>query len=273
MRGVAVSGSFDDLQSRDIRFLQEAARLGKVHVYLWTDEAIRRLGGEEPRFLEQERFYLLQAIRYVTKVTLSGPVVDPDSPWSSKRRSTIWVVDRKDDSEKKRAVAAELGLSYSVLAGDDLACFSEPRTVRNPVSPSKKKVIVTGCFDWLHSGHIRFFEEVSQLGLLYVGVGHDDNIRLLKGDGHPMLKQEERRYLVASVRYVEEAFIASGHGWTDAEPEVDRIRPDIFAVNEDGDRPEKREFCTRHGIEYVVLQRRPQQGLPWRNSTTLRGWP
>ena len=43
--------------------------------------------------------------------------------------------------------------------------------------------MATGCYDWLHTGHVRFAEEVSAYGDLYVVVGHDANIRLLKGDG------------------------------------------------------------------------------------------
>jgi cytidyltransferase-like protein len=133
-------------------------------------------------------------------------------------------------------------------------------------------VIVTGCYDWFHSGHVRFFEEVSALGDLYVVVGHDANVKLLKGGGHPMFSQDERRYMVQSVRFVKQALISSGQGWMDAEPEVAVIRPDIYAVNEDGDVPEKRAFCQQHGIEYVVLKRIPKEGLPKRQSTGLRGF-
>ncbi len=133
-----------------------------------------------------------------------------------------------------------------------------------------KKVVVTGCFDWFHSGHVRFFEEVSRLGDLYVVVGSDVNVRLLKGEGHPMFPQEERRYIVQAIRYVKKAFVSSGHGWVDAEPEIELIRPDIYVVNEDGDNIEKREFCRAHGIEYVVLRRIPREGLPPRSSTELR---
>ena len=128
-------------------------------------------------------------------------------------------------------------------------------------------MIVTGCYDWFHSGHVRFFEEVSGLGDLYVVVGHDANIKLLKGEGHPMFSQDERRYMVQSVRFVKQALISSGHGWMDAEPEIAVIKPDIYAVNEDGDVPEKRAFCKEHGIEYVVLKRIPKAGLPKRQST------
>jgi cytidyltransferase-like protein len=154
---------------------------------------------------------------------------------------------------------------------DQLAGFpiDSPQT---GLSGERKKVIVTGCFDWLHSGHVRFFEEVSQLGDLYVAAGNDANVRLLKGEGHPMLRQEERRYMVQAIRFVTEALITTGMGWMDAEPEIERLRPHIYAVNEDGDKPEKRSFCEAHGLEYVVLKRLPKEGLPRRESTKLRGF-
>jgi ethanolamine-phosphate cytidylyltransferase len=76
--------------------------------------------------------------------------------------------------------------------------------------------MVTGCYDCFHSGHVRFFEEVSEYGQLYVVVGHDANLRLLKGEGHPMFPQEERRYMAQSIRFVHQAFISSGPSPLDA---------------------------------------------------------
>jgi cytidyltransferase-like protein len=133
-------------------------------------------------------------------------------------------------------------------------------------------VVVTGCFDWLHSGHIRFFLDAAAYGDLYVVVGSDENVRLLKGAGHPLRPQEERRYMVQSLSSVHRALISSGSGWMDAEPEIEAIAPDIYLVNEDGDQPEKRGFCRAHGLDYVVLQRRPHRDLPRRTSTALRGY-
>ena len=144
-------------------------------------------------------------------------------------------------------------------------------TMPGLTSPAKK-VVVTGCFDWLHSGHVRFFEEASQFGDLYVIVGHDENVRLLKGENHPMHSQEERCYMVGSIRFVQHAMVSSGSGWMDAEPEIEELQPDIFLVNEDGDKPEKRRFCQEHGLEYRVLSRAPADGLPARTSTDLRGF-
>jgi hypothetical protein len=50
------------------------------------------------------------------------------------------------------------------------------------------------------------------------------------------------------------------------------LRPDLYVVNEDGDKAEKRAYCEAHGIRYVVLSRRPREGLPRRQSTDLRGY-
>ena len=87
-----------------------------------------------------------------------------------------------------------------------------------------------------------------------------------------MFPQEERLYRVQAIRFVKKALISTGKGWLDAEPEILKIKPDIFAVNEDGDKPEKRRFCLEHKIEYKVLKRKPKPGLPVRISTDLRGF-
>jgi glycerol-3-phosphate cytidylyltransferase-like family protein len=97
-------------------------------------------------------------------------------------------------------------------------------------------------------------------------------VRLLKGEGHPLFSQEERRYMVGAIRYVKQALISTGHGWMDADPEIQAIQPDMYAVNEDGDKPDKREYCKNHGLDYVVLKRTPAAGLPRRESTRLRGF-
>jgi glycerol-3-phosphate cytidylyltransferase-like family protein len=81
-----------------------------------------------------------------------------------------------------------------------------------------------------------------------------------------------RRYMAASIRYVTQVLISTGQGWLDAEPELKRLKPDIYAVNEDGDKTEKQKYCQEHGIEYVVLKRLPKAGLPRRESTVMRGF-
>jgi cytidyltransferase-like protein len=273
MDTVIVAGSFDDLRSKHVRLLEEAAKWGNVHVALWSDETLQALEGRAPRFPEQERLYLLQSLRFVDQVTLVRGIIDPDAlPNLGAVQPHTWIVGEESDTAGKRAYAEARGIPYRVIRKQDLIGFSVPSFVPPAFDSGRKRVIVTGCFDWFHSGHVRFFEEASGLGDLYVVVGHDANIRLLKGEGHPLLSQDVRRYMVHSVRFVHQALISTGHGWMDAEPEVALIKPHFYVVNEDGDKPDKRAFCARHGIEYVVLKRIPKEGLPKRESTLLRGF-
>jgi len=137
------------------------------------------------------------------------------------------------------------------------------------VSKKLKKVFVSGCYDLIHAGHITFFKTAAQYGKLYVGIGSDKNIQLLKGKT-PYFSQDERIYIASSIRYVKEAFINSGFGMLDFEPELKRIRPDIFVVNRDGHTPEKEALCNQYGIEYKVLERIPEPGLPVRYSSVTK---
>jgi cytidyltransferase-like protein len=273
MGTVVVTGSLDDLRSRHVRFLEEASKLGDLHVLLWSDEVVRSLDDQDPKFPQEERAYLVGAMRYVSRVTVVDGPVDRDAiPQVDGLQPETWVVSQEDDNARKRAYCASHGLAYRVLRPQDVAGFPAPPHEAYREPSSREKVIVTGCYDWLHSGHIRFFEETSALGDLYVVVGHDENVRLLKGEGHPMFSHDERRYMVQAVRFVTQAVISSGQGWMDAAPEIERIRPDIYAMNQEGDKPEKRQFCAEHGLEYVVLERTPKEGLARRESTRLRGF-
>jgi cytidyltransferase-like protein len=132
-----------------------------------------------------------------------------------------------------------------------------------------KKVLVSGCYDMLHSGHIAFFREAASFGAVYVALGSDKTVYDLKGRV-PVNSEQERLFMVQSVSYVKEAFISQGSGMLDFEQELRQIRPDIFIVNEDGNIPEKRELCEELGIEYIILQREPHVGLTPRSTTALR---
>ena len=273
MSPVLTMGSFDDLRSRHIRFLEAASREGPLTVYLWSDGVDTAATGKPPKFPEAERLYFLQAIRYVRKVILlTDPVLADRLPLHPAAGQALWVLEEPQATPERRAYCQQNNLRLLVLRSEDLPGFGAAAIALLDSRADKKKVIVTGCYDWFHTGHIRFFEEVSELGELYVVLGHDENVRGLKGPGHPLFPQDERRYVVQSIRFVKQALISTGNGWLDAEPEIRRIKPDIYAVNEDGDRPVKREYCKAHGIEYRVLKRVPKEGLPKRQSTDLRGF-
>lgn len=131
------------------------------------------------------------------------------------------------------------------------------------------KVFVSGCFDVLHSGHIRFFEEASQYGDLYVSIGSDKTVEELKH--RPTLyNEQERLYMVSAIRFVKKAVVAQGSGKLDFAEEIKQIKPDIFFVNSDGDSTEKRNFVESLGVRYVVSNRIPKDLLPTRSTTAIR---
>jgi cytidyltransferase-like protein len=266
---IIVSGAFDNLNARDLRFLEEASKLGELSVLLWPDATLQKLTGKPPKFPLAERLYFLNAVRYVSRVVeavgLAGFNHLPEN-----RRADVWADYESTTNFAREKFAVENKITYRVFTADELKGFPEPPPL--PSEPGQKKVVVTGSYDWLHSGHVRFFEEVSAYGDLYVIVGHDANIRLLKGEGHPLLPADERRYTVGSINFVKRALISSGDGWLDADPEIRRLKPDIYAVNDDGDRGGKREYCEKNSIKYLVLKRTPALGLPKRSSTDLRGF-
>jgi cytidyltransferase-like protein len=266
---VVVQASLDNLRSDDVRFLEEAAVLGPLTVRVPSDELIVRLSGAAPAFPAAERLFLAQSLRWVAHAELvDRPVATALGDLAAVR--AMLVMREEDDDPAVRAEAAAAHVPYRVVSAADRAGF--PVTAADPPPPEVPRVVVTGCYDWLHSGHIRFFMDAAAYGALHAVVGSDRNVGHLKGPGHPLQREEERRYMVGAVSSVHQCLVSSGSGWMDAAPEIAEIRPSYYVVNEDGDQPEKRAFCEARGIEYVVLRRVPHAGLPARSSTALRGF-
>ena len=132
-----------------------------------------------------------------------------------------------------------------------------------------KKVFVSGCYDLLHSGHVEFFRQAAEYGDLYVGIGSDETILHYKNH-KTLYPEQERLFMVKAIRYVKDAYINQGSGILDFVPTLDIVKPDILLVNSDGDSDAKRQLCQERGIEYVVLERVPHQGLAGRSSTDLK---
>ena len=132
-----------------------------------------------------------------------------------------------------------------------------------------KKVFVSGCYDMLHSGHVAFFEEASEYGDLYVGIGSDKTINALKAR-KTVNTDAERLYMVKALKVVKDAWINQGGGLMDFLEEFKALQPDIFFVNADGHTPDKENLCKEMGIEYVVSKRIPHGNLPTRSTTALR---
>ncbi len=131
------------------------------------------------------------------------------------------------------------------------------------------KVFVSGCFDVLHSGHIAFLEEAASYGDVYVSLGSDKTIMELKNRS-TMYTEQERKYMLESIRFVKKVYIGPGSGKLDFAPLLDEVQPDIFFVNADGSSDEKKAYIESRGIRYVTSSRIPHAGLPERSTTSIR---
>ncbi|HVS21267.1 MAG TPA: adenylyltransferase/cytidyltransferase family protein [Pyrinomonadaceae bacterium] len=103
------------------------------------------------------------------------------------------------------------------------------------VAEAKKRVqrvvFANGCFDVLHVGHTRYLEGARALGdLLVVAVNSDEQVRKQKGEGRPLMPQEQRAEMVASLQAVDLVTIFD-------EPTVEQLllalQPDIHAKGTD----------------------------------------
>jgi len=80
-------------------------------------------------------------------------------------------------------------------------------------------VVVTGVFDLLHVGHLRFLQAARALGSrLVVGVESDARVRRWKGPDRPIQTQEDRCELLSALRVVDGVFIIEG----------ERVEPDYY---------------------------------------------
>src|SRR6266487_2173472 len=71
-------------------------------------------------------------------------------------------------------------------------------------SARKKLVFTNGCFDILHRGHVSYLTFAREQGdALIVGVNSDASVKRNKGDGRPINNQDDRAYVLASLKAVD----------------------------------------------------------------------
>lgn len=103
--------------------------------------------------------------------------------------------------------------------------------VRAERESGSRIVLANGCFDVLHVGHVRYLAGARELGdVLVVGVNSDDQVARLKGEGRPVLPEEERAELVAALESVTYVTVFN-------EPTVEELllalKPDVHAKGTD----------------------------------------
>jgi|SRR5580700_11035812 D-glycero-beta-D-manno-heptose 1-phosphate adenylyltransferase len=92
-------------------------------------------------------------------------------------------------------------------------------------------VLANGNFDLLHVGHVRYLRGAKELGgKLVVAVNSDASVRALKGEGRPIMPEEERAEIVAALADVDAVVVFPE---LDVRALIREIRPDIQAKGTD----------------------------------------
>ena len=95
----------------------------------------------------------------------------------------------------------------------------------------RKIVFTNGCFDILHVGHIRYLEAARSEGdLLVVGLNSDSSVRSIKGERRPLVSQDQRAEVLASLACVDYVVVFD-------EPDplrlIRAVKPDILVKGAD----------------------------------------
>ena len=95
----------------------------------------------------------------------------------------------------------------------------------------RRIVFANGCFDVLHVGHVRYLEGAKALGdVLVVAVNSDEQVRQQKGEGRPLIPQDQRAEIVSALAAVD--FVTIFDEPTVAELLL-ALKPDVHAKGTD----------------------------------------
>jgi len=115
---------------------------------------------------------------------------------------------------------------------DKILTLEDLVTRLGKVRKSGQKIVFTnGCFDIMHVGHVRYLADARSKGdLLVVGLNSDASVRIIKGDKRPIVRQNHRAEVLASLGCVDFIVIFD-------EPDplklIQTLKPDVVVKGED----------------------------------------
>jgi D-beta-D-heptose 7-phosphate kinase/D-beta-D-heptose 1-phosphate adenosyltransferase len=127
--------------------------------------------------------------------------------------------------------------------------------IRKKAKRDHKKVVFTnGCFDILHRGHIECLKKAKSFGdLLIVGLNSDSSVKKLKGDKRPIVPQEDRAEILASLWMVDYVCI-----FDEETPDkiISALIPDILVKGNDYKKKEivGKDVVESHGGKVLTVK-------------------
>jgi len=132
----------------------------------------------------------------------------------------------------------------------------------------KRIVFTNGCFDILHIGHVRYLEEAKELGdILVLALNSDASVRSIKGPLRPVVPQDERAYIMASLEVVDYVTIFDEETPLTL---IEDIAPDILVKGGDWtpDTVVGRETVAQQGGRVVIIPQISESSTGTAASTT-----
>jgi rfaE bifunctional protein nucleotidyltransferase chain/domain len=120
-------------------------------------------------------------------------------------------------------------------------------------------VFTNGCFDLLHRGHVEYLEKASNAGdILIIGLNSDQSTNRLKGKGRPIMPQEDRAYILASLASVDYVSIFDEDTPLDL---IKVVKPDVLIKGSDYNLDEivGRDFVEQNGGKVLTIPLVPER--------------
>lgn len=125
-------------------------------------------------------------------------------------------------------------------------------------------VFTNGCFDLLHSGHVRYLQQARELGdVLIVAINSDASVRSLKGPSRPVNSELDRAEVIAALRCVDGVVIFEDQRVTAL---IEEIRPHIYAKGGDYT-PETLDLGEKAALDHAGTAIRILPLVPGRSTT------
>ena len=138
---------------------------------------------------------------------------------------------------------------------NNIKSLEEIKEVRKQLKTEEKKVVFTnGCFDLIHSGHVDYLIKAKEMGdVLILALNTDTSVKRIKGDKRPILKQEERAFIVSNLKPVDYVTF-----FDEDTPEkiINELIPDILVKGADWsiDKIVGREIVESNGGEVKTIE-------------------
>lgn len=144
---------------------------------------------------------------------------------------------------------------------------ADARRLRDTLQKQGRKLVFTnGCFDLLHTGHVRYLQQARALGdALVVGLNSDSSVRELKGPSRPINREYDRAEVLAGLRAVDGVVVFSDKRATGL---IEAIQPHLYAKGGDYT-PESLDPGERAALEKARTQIKILSLVPGRSTTKI----